>query len=76
MTARETFCRQTGCGTAIFFLTNARTGKVAPIDVAVVPNGNIDVDEEAETYSVVQPAPDVARHVNHWWTCKNPPVPR
>lgn len=58
------------CGTAVYWLKNARTGKMAPIDAepAHAPrSGNILIDHKTRTYQVVAAAPGL--FVSHFSTC-------
>jgi hypothetical protein len=67
-------CRS--CHAEVLWLENTTTGKSAPIDAELVPDGNIVVDQVAGTYRVVtgddrQDAIDRGDplHLNHFVTC-------
>jgi hypothetical protein len=55
------------CRAPIWYLRHAKTGKRAPIDVALSERGNIVVDLAHETYTVGKPGP--GGHLNHFVTC-------
>lgn len=72
------------CGARVLWLRNTTTGKVAPIDAAPVPGGNVSVDLADCRYQVHGPleqlqldptadAPDArpTLHLNHYATCSN-----
>lgn len=63
------FCRS--CGTPVYWLAHSRTGKRAPIDIEEGFGGNIAVDLDSETYSLVPKgtSPSPNRHRNHFATC-------
>lgn len=68
--------REVPCGAWIYILRNVNTGKTAPIDVAPVPDGNISIDLERRTYTVVAKRDREQLielggelHMNHWATC-------
>jgi hypothetical protein len=70
-------CRS--CGTSVFFLRNATTGKSAPIEAEPVAGGNIRVASDG-TYRVLTLAERVAAlasgellHLNHFARCKDAP---
>lgn len=60
-----TTCRS--CREKIYWLKNVNTGRLAPINVALAGNGNIEIDLAARTYTVVGKQP--GRHLNHFNTC-------
>jgi hypothetical protein len=73
-------CRRAGCGARILWLGNNNTHNPAPIDAEPSDNGNIRVDRPGGIYEVLSPdraaahrVAGVALHVNHFYTCKNPP---
>lgn len=64
-------CRS--CGAPVRWLTNDKTGKVAPIDVASADDGAV-ILAGAGRYHVLTKAEREAgvsrpRHSNHWQTC-------
>lgn len=73
------------CGAQVLWLTSTSTAKPAPIDPAPTPDGNIEINMAAGTYSVVgaftrpvptledpdPPDPPVTRRLNHWATCRS-----
>ena len=68
-------CRFRGCHADVYHLTYPATGKSAPIDVEISPDGNVAVDLDAGTYSIVPKAERAFRddlHKNHWVTCESP----
>jgi hypothetical protein len=72
-------CRS--CQAQVVWLRNTTTGKSAPIDQALVPDGNIVVDLEAGTYRVLtgdarEDAVDRGDplHFNHFITCPQAPA--
>ena len=60
------------CGASVWFLRHERTGKVAPINVAPTPGGNIAVDLATCVYRLI-PACDrqegALHHTNHFMDC-------
>jgi len=63
------------CGAAILWRRNPKTGRMAPIDAAASPRGNIGVD--TESYALcnaamghVECAEHREHHTNHFATCK------
>ena len=78
-----TQCRS--CGARVYWLKNATTGLLAPIDAEPVADGNVTVDLDAGTYALLpkdlflfepetpgpvhQPRP---RHKSHFATCTDP----
>lgn len=75
-----------GCGEPIFWRTNDKTGKVAPVDELPVPNGNVTLvgaDQyhvllKAERHALVEPGffddEPPPRYMLHFVTCKHPEV--
>lgn len=73
------------CGVDVYWLKYPSTGKLAPIDLAPAPGGNIVIDLAEGTYAIVpkddltlfdatKAAGDDAAatlHWNHWATCTN-----
>jgi hypothetical protein len=71
------------CGATIFWAKHKRTEKPAPIDDEASSDGNIALDLEEETYTVLTGTPlEEARargqhlHTNHFMTCPSPPPRR
>jgi hypothetical protein len=65
-------CRS--CSQPIFWLNNATTGKRAPIDVATYIDGNVAIDLQAGTWTVVPMGQRiwlVPLHKNHFATCSS-----
>jgi hypothetical protein len=63
-------CRS--CGAPVYWLKHATTGKLAPVDAAPNPSGNVTVDPAAGTYTVLGTAgarADTARYTSHFMPC-------
>jgi hypothetical protein len=64
------------CHAPILWLAHAVTQRLAPIDLAEDPAGNVVIDVDAGTYRVLAKAEEYQgpRRTNHWQTCPTPPV--
>jgi hypothetical protein len=73
--SNQSRCNRPGCRAPIMWVKHYRTNKAAPIDATAAPGGNIAIDEESFTYSVVPEAEREGRmlYTNHWATCLDPP---
>jgi hypothetical protein len=72
VTTQARACRS--CGAQVYDLRNVGTGNLAPVDVAVVPDGTIRIDLEAGTYRIVgrdfrAGMESADRHKSHFATC-------
>ena len=59
------------CGAPVEWIRNARTGKLAPIDVDPVPDGNVLVDDVygERVYRVVRAPRGALLRTSHFATC-------
>ncbi len=64
------------CSAPILWLRNPKTGRMAPIDAASRPNGQIGVDLERQEYALcpaamsrVECGVHAHHHTNHFATC-------
>lgn len=66
------------CGKAIYFLKHVRSGLLAPIEAEPLPGGNIRIELDADSYTVLRKTeleaqrladPHGVLHVNHYMRC-------
>lgn len=76
-TASAIKCRHPQCPVDVFMLLYLRTGKKAPIEVALSDKGNIHVDLQQGTYIILTGeelekarARGVPLHLSHFATCE------